>query len=622
MRRFLPLLMLCGPLAADEGTDFFEKNIRPVLASRCYVCHSVKASPARNHSTPRTNRANSHAAGTSDATTAAEVRSDVESRPFRPIASAICLPRLPRSSIGVMRRRGQGVPQLLLIGLVLSVPALKAAARPLLVLDTGGHSSRVTQALNDIHLTADPVRRLAMAEEARENLAAWPAANYGYRAADIARLVGMLDEVVTGLQAATGKTPFELSLVATTIEPPSFVDLQPAPGMDATIESAFRAAMVSPVPGERIELLRGIASALERLPQSPFRTSLRATASTLLDSELKVERAYEELVRTAIRDADQRAARGDARGLQQIIARALVTDDRLGRQRMAEMSALLAALDLRLTEANRVRLAREACARCETPDRPRFVAGSMGPGTKTISVTGGVTFDQVRNAYAEQTAALLAGGVDVLFLETQQDTLNVKAALLGIDRAFATAGQSVPIVLSVSIETMGTMLAGQSIEALYVSVAHRDLLAIGLNCATGPDFMTDHLRTLAAVSRFPVSCFPNAGLPDEEGRYNETPESLVRKLERFCAEGWVNIVGGCCGTNPEYIRRVVQAVAGLPPRAIPHVPHYSTYSNLNRLELRADEFQIPTDKGQRTKDKGQQTTDNRQTDNGQRTTDN
>src|SRR5689334_12607269 len=160
------------------------------------------------------------------------------------------------------------------------------------------------------------------------------------------------------------------------------------------------------------------------------------------------------------------------------------------------------------------RLAREACARFERPDQPRFVAGSMGPGTKTISVTGGVTFDQVTAAYTEQTAALVEGGVDVLFLETQQDTLNVKAALLGIDAGFARAGRAVPVVLSVSIETMGTMLAGQSIEAVYVSVAHRDLLAIGLNCATGPDFMTDHLRTLAGISRFPISCFPNAGLPD------------------------------------------------------------------------------------------------------------
>ena len=223
-------------------------------------------------------------------------------------------------------------------------------------------ASRVTQALNDIHLAPDPARRLAMAEEARRNLAAWPAANYGYRAAEIARLVGMLDEVVTGLQAATGKTPFELSLVTTTIEPPSFVEVLPAPGPDGAMESAFRAAMISPVPQERIDLLQGIATALDRLPESSFRTSLRSRTATLLDGELKVERAYEELMRTAIRDADQQVARGDAGGLQRVIARALSTDDRLGRQRTAEMSALLAALELRLTEVNRVKLARDTWA--------------------------------------------------------------------------------------------------------------------------------------------------------------------------------------------------------------------------------------------------------------------
>src|SRR5256884_2110545 len=216
--------------------------------------------------------------------------------------------------------------------------------------------------------------------------------------------------------------------------------------------------------------------------------------------------------------------------------------------------------------ATAARLAREACAKLETPDRPRFVAGSMGPGTKTISVTGGITFGEVVAAFARPTVGLVEGGADVLFLETQQDTLNVKAALLGIDRGFAESGVVLPVGLSVSIETMGTMLAGQSIEAVYVSVAHRDLLAIGMNCATGPDFMTDHLRTLAQISRFPVSCFPNAGLPDEEGRYNETPESLVRKLERFCAEGWVNIMGGCGGTTPEHIRLIADLARRYPPR--------------------------------------------------------
>ncbi|TMB10813.1 MAG: methionine synthase, partial [Deltaproteobacteria bacterium] len=217
--------------------------------------------------------------------------------------------------------------------------------------------------------------------------------------------------------------------------------------------------------------------------------------------------------------------------------------------------------------ATAARLAREVCARFETPDRPRFVAGSMGPGTKTISVIGNITFDAVTAAYAEQTAALAEGGVDVLFLETQNDTLNVKAALLGIAQGLAIAGREVPVVLSVSIELQGCMLAGQSIEAVYVSVAHRDLLAMGLNCATGPDFMTDHLRTLAQLSRFPVSCFPNAGLPDEEGHYHETPEVMVAKLERFCAEGWVNIIGGCCGTTAEHIRMIAEMARRHRPRS-------------------------------------------------------
>ncbi len=212
------------------------------------------------------------------------------------------------------------------------------------------------------------------------------------------------------------------------------------------------------------------------------------------------------------------------------------------------------------------RLAREVADAVSTADRPRFVAGSMGPGTRTISVTENVSFAEVRAAYAEQTVGLIEGGADLLFLETQQDTLNVKASLLGIDDASARLGRSIPIVLSVSIETWGTMLAGQPVEALYASVAQRDLFAIGLNCATGPDFMTDHLRTLAEISRFPISCFPNAGLPDEEGRYNELPPMLAKKIERFCAEGWINIIGGCCGTTAEHIRMIAEIAARYRPR--------------------------------------------------------
>ena len=213
-------------------------------------------------------------------------------------------------------------------------------------------------------------------------------------------------------------------------------------------------------------------------------------------------------------------------------------------------------------------LGRRAADALSTTKRPRFVAGSMGPGTKTISVTGGITFDEVRSAFLDQTVGLVEGGSDVLYLETQQDTLNVKAALLGIEDAFARLGRQLPVVVSVSIETMGTMLAGQSIESLYVSVENRDLFAIGMNCATGPDFMTDHLRTLAEISRFPISLFPNAGLPDEEGCYNELPEMLARKVERFCREGWVNIVGGCCGTTAEHIRLLADVASRYEPRRV------------------------------------------------------
>ena len=171
-------------------------------------------------------------------------------------------------------------------------------------------------------------------------------------------------------------------------------------------------------------------------------------------------------------------------------------------------------------------IAREAADCVATADRPRFVAGSMGPTTKTISVTGGVTFDQLTDAYQEQAEGLIEGGADLLLLETVQDTLNVKAGLIGIERAMARLGVTVGVAVQGTIETMGTLLAGQDIEAFYVSLAHRDLVWMGLNCATGPDFMTDHLRTLAEISRFPVACVPNAGLPDEEGHYHETPEIL------------------------------------------------------------------------------------------------
>ena len=212
------------------------------------------------------------------------------------------------------------------------------------------------------------------------------------------------------------------------------------------------------------------------------------------------------------------------------------------------------------------KLARRLADAASTPDKPRFVAGSMGPTTKTISLTGGITFDELTLAYEEQAAGLVEGGADVLLLETSQDTLNVKAGLEGIDRAFAELGQHIPVAVQGTIEAMGTLLAGQDAEAFYTSLAHRDLLWIGFNCATGPEFMTDHIRTLSALSRFPVACVPNAGLPDEDGNYNQTPEMIAVTIGRFIESGWVNLVGGCCGTRPEHIKLLAEAVVGKPPR--------------------------------------------------------
>ncbi|MGH7308872.1 MAG: homocysteine S-methyltransferase family protein, partial [Candidatus Rokuibacteriota bacterium] len=196
----------------------------------------------------------------------------------------------------------------------------------------------------------------------------------------------------------------------------------------------------------------------------------------------------------------------------------------------------------------------------------RLVVGALGPSTRTIAVTRNVTFDEVARAYAEQARALIDGGVDALLLETQQDTLNVKAAGLGLRQAMREAGAELPLLVSATIEPTGTMLAGQGVEALYVALQHLGLFAIGLNCATGPEFMTDHLRTLAQLATCFVSVYPNAGLPDERGQYGETPESLAFKMRRFVEEGWVNLVGGCCGTTPAHIRALADLVRGRSPR--------------------------------------------------------
>jgi 5-methyltetrahydrofolate--homocysteine methyltransferase len=241
----------------------------------------------------------------------------------------------------------------------------------------------------------------------------------------------------------------------------------------------------------------------------------------------------------------------------------------------------------RMLNRRAAELARQAAQEYSTTARTRFVAGSIGPTTKAISVTGGVTFDELAGHFEVQALGLIEGGADYLLVETAQDTRNVKAALLGIHRALEKSGARVPVAVSGTIEPMGTMLAGQSVEALATSLEHEDLLYIGLNCATGPAFMTDHLRTLAALTRFRVACVPNAGLPDEHGHYLETPDTIATVLRRFCEQGWLNLVGGCCGTHPGHVAALSKAVKGLRPRT-PAPQRRSALSGVDYLEISSD----------------------------------
>jgi len=244
------------------------------------------------------------------------------------------------------------------------------------------------------------------------------------------------------------------------------------------------------------------------------------------------------------------------------------------------------------------RLARQAADEYSQPGRPRFVAGSMGPTRKAITVTGGISFAQLSQDYYDLAKPLIDGGVDLLMVETCQDTRNIKAAILAIQKLSRELGSTIPFVVSVTIEPMGTMLAGQSVEAMWASLRHAHPLAFGMNCATGPEFMTDHIRTLSSLTGEFVSCYPNAGLPDEEGKYLETPTTLATQLEKFVNQGWLNIVGGCCGTTEKHIRAIAQMVEGKKPRERPTEAHRAVYSGIETIE--AEESTRPLLVGERT----------------------
>ena len=242
-----------------------------------------------------------------------------------------------------------------------------------------------------------------------------------------------------------------------------------------------------------------------------------------------------------------------------------------------DMAALAREMNLVST-----RLARAACDKFSTPDKPRFVVGALGPTPKTASISPdvndpgarNVTFEQLRAAYHEQALALIEGGSDVLLVETIFDTLNAKAALFAIDEVFEQTGERLPLIISGTVtDASGRILSGQTVTAFWYSVRHARPLAIGLNCALGAALMRPYIQELNRVAPDTfISCYPNAGLPNpmSETGFDETPEVTSRLLHEFAAEGLVNIVGGCCGTTPEHIGAIAQAVRPLPTRALGH----------------------------------------------------
>ncbi|WP_116134745.1 homocysteine S-methyltransferase family protein [Trinickia diaoshuihuensis] len=226
-------------------------------------------------------------------------------------------------------------------------------------------------------------------------------------------------------------------------------------------------------------------------------------------------------------------------------------------------------------------LARAACDKYSTPDKPRFVAGAIGPTPKTASISPDVndpgarniTFDELRAAYYEQAQALLEGGADLFLVETIFDTLNAKAALFALDELFENTGQVLPVMISGTVtDASGRILSGQTVEAFWNSLRHAKPLTFGLNCALGAALMRPYIAELAKICDTYVSCYPNAGLPNpmSDTGFDETPDDTSRQLKEFAQAGLVNLAGGCCGTTPEHIAAIAKALSGVKPRAWAH----------------------------------------------------
>ncbi len=237
---------------------------------------------------------------------------------------------------------------------------------------------------------------------------------------------------------------------------------------------------------------------------------------------------------------------------------------------------------------NSARLAREVADEFTAlqPEKPRFVAGAIGPTNRTASLSPdvndpgyrAVSFDDLKLAYREQAIALIEGGVDMLLVETVFDTLNAKAALFAIDELLEERNLDLPVMVSGTItDASGRTLSGQTTEAFLISVSHIPLLSVGLNCALGASALRPYLKTLADKAPFYVSAHPNAGLPNEFGQYDETPEQMGKQIEEFLRENLVNIIGGCCGTTPDHIRVIARLAAQFKPRQL--------HSSLSEIEL-------------------------------------
>ncbi len=243
------------------------------------------------------------------------------------------------------------------------------------------------------------------------------------------------------------------------------------------------------------------------------------------------------------------------------------------------------------------RLAREAADKFSTAQKPRFVAGVLGPTSKTLSISPDVndpgfrniTFDELAEMYREATRGLIEGGADIILIETIFDTLNAKAAILAAQDVFTEQGAELPIMISGTItDASGRTLSGQVTEAFYNSLRHAHPLSMGLNCALGPDLLRQYVEEMSRVSECYVSAHPNAGLPNEFGEYDMTPEEMAKEVGEWAESGFVNIIGGCCGSTPEHIAAIANAVADKPPRKIPDIPIACRLSGLEPLNITED----------------------------------